>query len=570
MLDRITSLFSREKSPLANAKLATQWCKQIESLDPASQCDKVHGLISDFVAAADKVSIDRLQALMLLDEQIQEAFDAVCYQYVSNPRMSKDMEQKLWKFVVSFASDMVQAYQRFVQAEHTEVQQQQFDLLMPLVLARSLRYVAVEAKWHYFRFERVPSKLWIQAHQMYRLSEVGAFDCNPFSLYPSYKKDISSCADEYIQMLMLSTLANNNLSVRQIDMVDTWLEQWSKLIQLGRKFQEDRHHFCVNLQESQGPQKINNDLIGEPYRYWGLNDLIGQIQEILGKLMTGASYASLELGVDVRGPAVGELLKHLDVFWTMCMRNSQVKRSERQKVTKAADIIYGLDRVCRYVKQDNDKFSRQGVEGKEQVDYDEIMDMRLYGFVSSRTKEKLAANPYSFTVNKKENDWQAWAVDNESADGFGAVIRFSENEWIRPSLLIGSRTSSADNWSVGILRRIARLSEDEVSVGVQIVSGTPVMVGMKSEQNDRIENITVAELGFTGGLELPNVRTALYVPHQINGSSVNTLIMHSADYGLDKIYQVNARDKKFSVSLGSVLEKGVDWTWVTVNVLRQD
>jgi hypothetical protein len=46
--------------------------------------------------------------------------------------------------------------------------------------------------------------------------------------------------------------------------------------------------------------------------------------------------------------------------------------------------------------------------------------------------------------------------------------------------------------------------------------------------------------------------------------------MHSADYGLDKIYQVNARDKKFAVSLGSVLEKGVDWSWVTVNVLRQD
>ena len=136
MLDRITSLFSREKSPLANAKLATQWCKQIESLDPASQCNKVHGLISDFVAAADKVNIDRLHALMLLDEQVQEAFEAVCYQYVSNPRMSKDMEQKLWKSLVGFASDMVEAYQRFVQAENNEAQQQQFDLLMPAVLAR--------------------------------------------------------------------------------------------------------------------------------------------------------------------------------------------------------------------------------------------------------------------------------------------------------------------------------------------------------------------------------------------------------------------------------------------------
>ena len=570
MLDRISSLFSRDKSPLANQKMAQQWCKQILQLDPASRCNKVHELVTDFIAAADKVSLERLQALMLIDEQVQEAFDAVCYQYVSNPRMSKEMEQQLWKSVVSFATDMVDAYRRFVQADGSESQQQSFDLLMPIVLARSLRYLAIQAKWHYFRFEKVPPKLWLQAHQMYRLSEIGGFDCNSFSLYPTSKDEVSSCADEYIQMLMLNTLSNNNLSVRQIDMIDAWLERWSKFIQIGRKYQDTQHHFCVNLQEAQGPQKINNDLLGEPYRYWGLNDLIGHIQETLGKLMTGSSYASLGLNSDSRGATVSDLLKHLDVFWTMCMRNSQVKRSARQKVTKSADVIYGLDRICRYVKLDNDKFNRQGAESKGTVDYDEIMDMRLYGFVSSRTKEKLAANPYSFTSNaKQEIDWHSWAIDNESADGFGATLRFSENEWIRPSLLLASRESNEANWRIGILRRIARLSDDEVSVGVQIISVTPVMVGMKSEQKDRVETITVADLNFTAGLELPNVRTALYVSHQVNGSSVNTLIMNLADYGLDKVYQVNARDKKFSVSLGAVLEKGVDWAWVTVNVLRQ-
>ncbi|QKJ67795.1 hypothetical protein HQN60_14290 [Deefgea piscis] len=570
MLDRISSLFSREKSPLANQKSAQQWCKQILQLDPASRCNKVHELVTDFIAAADKVSFERLQALMLIDEQIQESFDAVCYQYISNPRMSKEMEQQLWKSVVSFSTDMVDAYQRFVQADGSESPQQSFDALMPVVLARSLRYLAIQAKWHYFRFEKVPPKLWLQAHQMYRLSEIGGFDCNSFELYSNGKDEVSSCADEYIQMLMLNTLSNNNLSVRQIDMIDGWLEQWSKFIQIGRKYQDTQHHFCINLQESQGPQKINNDLLGEPYRYWGLNDLIGHIQETLGKLMTGSSYASLGLNSDSRGSTVSDLLKHLDVFWTMCMRNSQVKRSARQKVSKSADVIYGLDRICRYVKLDNDKFNRQGAEAKGTVDYDEIMDMRLYGFVSSRTKEKLAANPYSFTNNtKQEVDWHSWSIDNESADGFGATLRFSENEWIRPSLLLASRENNEANWRIGILRRIARLSDDEVSVGVQIICVSPVMVGMKSLQKDRAETITVADLNFTAGLELPNVRTALYVPHQINGTSVNTLIMNLADYGLDKVYQVNARDKKFSVSLGTVLEKGVDWAWVTVNVLRQ-
>ncbi|QLI80205.1 hypothetical protein HZU75_00875 [Chitinibacter fontanus] len=570
MLDRISSLFSKEKSPLANIKSATQWCKNLDMVDPATRSAKVHGIVSDFVAGNQAVTFDSLQALMLIDEHVQEAFDAVRYQYVSNPRMSKEIEQKLWKDIVTYSHDMVDAYQRFVQAESNEALQKQFAPLMPVVLARSLRYLSIQAKWHYFRFERVPPKIWTAAHQLYRLSEIGGFDSNPFSLYPAISEEISSCADEYIQMLMLNTLANNNLSVRQIDMVDFWLEKWSKLIQISRKYMEDRHHFCVNLQESQGAQKINPELMGEPYRYWGLNDLVNQVQEILGRLMTGASYASLDLGPDARGPAVSELLKHLDVFWTMSMRNSQVKRSERTKVTKAADIIHGLDRICGFIKEDNDKFMRQGREAKDQIDYDEIMDMRLYGFVSSRTKQKSAAASNPYVVNKKQTDWQTWAIDNESNGGFGAILRFSENEWIRPNVLLGMRLSNSENWQIGVLRRIARLNDDEISAGIQILTSTPVMVGMHSEQNDRIENMTVTELGFTGGLELPNVKTALYVPHQIDGKSVNTLIMHSADYGLDKIYQIRARDKRFSVSLGLVLEKGVDWIWVAVNVLRQE
>ncbi|WP_047396390.1 hypothetical protein [Chitinibacter sp. ZOR0017] len=569
MLDRITALFAKDKSPLANVKMASQWCKNLDLVDPATRSSRVHGIVSDFIAGNQPPSLDSLQALMLIDEHVQEAYDAVRYQYIANPRMSKEIEQKLWKDIVSYAQDMVAAYQRFVQAESNEALQAQFAPLMPLVLARSLRYLAIQAKWHYFRFEKVPPKLWTSAHQLYRLSEIGGFDSNPFAVYPSDGSEVSSCADEYIQMLMLNTLANNNLSVRQLDLVDQWLEKWSKLIQISRKYVIERHHFCVNLQEPHGAQKLNPELMGEPYRYWGLNELVNQVQEILGRLMTGASHASLDLGPDARGPAVTELLKHLDVFWTMCMRNSQVKRSERTKVTKAADVIYGLDRICGFIKEDNDKFMRQSRDAKEQIDYDEIMDMRLYGFVSSRTKQKtMGGNPYA--VNKKQNDWHTWAIDNESNGGFGAVLRFSENEWIRPNLLLGLRLNTGENWQIGVLRRIARLSDDEISAGIQIITTTPVMVGMHSEQNDRIENMTVTELGFTGGLELPNVKTALYVPHQIDGKSVNTLIMHSADYGLDKIYQIRARDKKFSVSLGLVLEKGVDWIWVAVNVLRQD
>ena len=85
-----------------------------------------------------------------------------------------------------------------------------------------------------------------------------------------------------------------------------------------------------------------------------------------------------------------------------------------------------------------------------------------------------------------------------------------------------------------------------------------------------MDKITVTEIGYGGQFELPDARMAVYLPHKIDNSLVNTLIMRPADYGQSRIYQVRAHGKSFYVSIGNVLEKGSDWIWVVVNVLRQE
>ncbi|SMC25299.1 hypothetical protein SAMN02745857_02109 [Andreprevotia lacus DSM 23236] len=563
----IGSLFSRDKSPFLGLKQAGAWISKLEQDDPATQRSKLLQALDDFLNVPRKLGLEMLQAVMLVDDAAQSGFDALCYQYISNPRMSKEIEQKLWRDIVGFAQTWVSVYQRFVQHEVSSAEKAGFDERMPQVLARSLHYLSIQAKWHYFHFEKVPTELWTLIHRLYRLSEVDGFDSNPFQLYPHRQDEISSCADEYIQILMLATLSSNNLSVRQLDWADHWLDQWSKQIQLSRKYQQERHHFCINLQESSGPQKIQPDSAGEPFRYWSLFDLMADLQDVLRRLEQGVAPKDLGLGSDIRTPASLELLKHLDMFWTMAIRNSEINRSERREVRKAADVVYGLERIYACVRADNDKYSRQPTETKTQVDYDEIMDMRLYGFVSSRTRSKQLHNPY--TVPTKQQDWATWTIENESDGGYGALLRFSENEWVRPGLLLAVRLGGSENWQIAVVRRLSRKNDDEVYAGVQVLSTTPVAVNMNSAEQDRLEQISVTEM-TPFGVELPNMRTALYIPHQVDGANINTLLIRSADYGLGRIYRVQARDRVFTVSLGQVMEKGVEWTWVSVQVLRQE
>lgn len=571
MLDRLTSFFSRQQTPFVNVRVAQAWWKPLNEAGAAAQLQKVSDAITDMLAVGKSpATSETLQSLLWIDNAVQPAFESVCFQYISNPRMPKEIEQRLWKEICGFAKTASDAYQYFIRQEGEEGEGLILASELPLAMARNLRYLAIKAKWHYFRFEKAPTKLWTSAHQIYRLAEIGGFECTPFPLYPSLSSEVSSCADEYLQMLMLATISSNNLTVTQINWIDFWLDSWSKLLQFSRRCQKDLHHYSVCFQDAQGPQKLVPEAEGETYRCWGISELVYKVQETLSRLEAGATPKSLDLGEGCSTAVATELLKHLDVFWTMSIRNCLIQRPERKKVNKAAYVTHGLDRLCECVKEDNERHYREKstADAKPQVDYDEIMDMRLYGFVSNRTRHKSSMNPYA--THAKQPDWQTWAIDNECAGGLGAFLTYHENEWVRPGVLLGVRGDPKENWQVGVLRRLNRINDDEVYVGIQILTNTPVMVSMHSDELDRIDKITVADQGYHGHIEAPNQRTGIYLPHKIEGSNVNTLIMHLADYSHGRIYRVRAREKIFSVSLGSVMEKGVDWAWVSVNVLRQE
>lgn len=571
MLDRLSSFLSRHKLPLASAKAAQSWWRPLDETDPENQLLKVDRAVADVLTAKQALSLDPLQALLWLDNAVQPALESICFQYVSNPRMPKEIEQKLWRLIHGFSQRMVEAYGQYVQAGGGEKSNDSFDSEMPTILARSLRYLAIQAKWHYFRFEKAPQKLWKTANQYYRLAEIEGFDSNPFTLYPSISEQVTSCADEYIQMLMLATVSNNNLTAMQMDNLDTWLDRWSKLLQLDRNYHSDPHHYRVCLLGSNGPQKIDTTTNGELCRYWGVEELVRCIHEKLARLEAGATPQSLELGETIPSVGVIELLKQLDQFWTMSMRHSQIQRMERFKVNKSVHVIHGLDSLCTHVREDNNSHRQENDSEKNpgKVDFDEVMDMRLYGFVSDRTRAKMS-HPARVVPDNRPKVWQTWIVENESASGLGAILNSNTNEWVKPARLIAVRFDEKDNWRIGVVRRLNRLNHDELFAGIQILANSPVTVTMRSDELDRLEDVTVTGSGLYGGIDLPHVKMALYLPHKFEGANINSLIMRAADYSPNRICQVKAREKVFSVSLGVVLEKGVDWTWVTVNVLNKE
>jgi len=567
LLDSLSGLMKRETNPLLDLRAAAQWTRDIRQGDVNQQLAAVKELVAG-ISTLEPIGLPTLRCLMIIDEQSQTAFETLCRQYIQNPRMGKQIEEKLWMDIMAHARAMLAAYHRFVRMEeHKPTEESGFQQLSALMLARSLRYIGLQVKWHFFRFEMPPVNLWAGANQLYRLAEVSAQDVSPIKLYPEHEGPPSSCADEFLRIQMLATLNNGNFSLRQYDWADRWLAMWSGQIQIERKYRDNIHQFCVNLAEPSGPTKIHDVVEGDMLRFWGVVDLLTEMNRIMRELDSGISPSRAGLGDDARMPACLDFMRQLEILWSRERSNNQA-RSERTKVNKLIDVAHGLSNIFNAVRSDDERVMARA-SSRRAPDADEVMDMKLYGYVTERTKQKVASQElrnHAYVSKVKAVERDSWIVENQSEGGFGAILPLEGHDWVRLGVLLAVRNDENSAWLIAVVRRLNRLNNEQLYAGVQILTSTAVSLSMHVVGGEnRSMEMSVEGLN-TIGLKVPS--SGLYIPYQTKDRKANSVLVHSVDYQLDHLYEVKARDKEFSVRFSDTLEKGPDWIWAVVEVVR--
>jgi hypothetical protein len=69
-----------------------------------------------------------------------------------------------------------------------------------------------------------------------------------------------------------------------------------------------------------------------------------------------------------------------------------------------------------------------------------------------------------------------WIVENVSAGGFGAVVPQANGDWLKLGALIAMQPDGGNNWVVGMIRRVTRISAQEARVGIETLSRAPEVV----------------------------------------------------------------------------------------------
>ncbi|WP_137935828.1 hypothetical protein [Chitinivorax sp. B] len=449
-------LRDKQAHPLSHPQAADVWWKAIEQRDAATILDTVRDTLAQFLGAKPKLSASRMAALIQLDGLAYPTFEMVCLQYVQNPRMPQQLEVELWTRAVRYCETMLKAYLVFVKDSSSS--NEESSPQMALLLARSLRYLGTINRFHYFHNQSPDKKIWATANQLYSLAEVEKRESDVIRLYPNAMRAETSCADEYIRLVMLGTVVGCGLTVRQLDTVDTWLALLSQHVVLEHLPTTTSGQYWVDLTGYTGAARYKGEPRVPRGRYWSMS-------EWLYALMNARQHRarqSAALLESLAGTGAADLIRQLERWWSAEFDLQALRTSERVAVTGEMQVLIGLDAIARGLPPPE----HEQLEADRGIGDREMMDMQQYGFITERTKQATAKE--GKVATGVVSDAVHWIMTDRSERGLGLLADALARP-VQSGVLLGMSLDGR-SWEIGIVRRVmTQQGDNRQRIGTELL-----------------------------------------------------------------------------------------------------
>ncbi len=245
--------------------------------------------------------------------------------------------------------------------------------------------------------------------------------------------------------------------------------------------------------------------------------------------------------------------------------NADLRRDPRIAVTVAAKVRVGLGRICRdLAAKDVNESANDSSASAEQIEVYAVSDgPRAKQRAVPNEQDSLAASISSFSD-------PMWQVKDRSVAG----LRIAASGGIGQSLALGAlvavRQSDITDWVLGVVRRLNKVSNDEVEAGVSIIAErvVPVVLHAKREAKEDlgiiVNGIDVSTMGarFDG----------LYLPPPSRPDkplAVKTLIVPTSEYVEGRNVILTTGRSVYTVALRQLVEQRAEWSWAAIQIVEK-
>jgi hypothetical protein len=466
------------------------WLQQIRTEDPAIALE----IATAQLRQCSLKGSDRLHWLFAVDNVLQPIALALVQQFADARRLSAEDEINLWeagRIYHDLQAGMLVALLREVAEKSIPVAE------APAIVARTLYHRGRSALWRYLRYIPLPEGWWLDTHKIFAFAEREQISTSEIMM--AVEQSPTHSAALYLQMLLLDTLNRTNMSRQQIVALAQWLTSQTEAISVERVFAVESQLFFVNLEEDKAGRRIRNFEPSPSCRYWRTDDLLAEIEIELEKAETGQIP---EIDTD--------LLYQMHAEWSRTGYKRQRRTVGRNEVEKRASVAHGIYAVCQEVHSQTMGSTQSSLEG------------------------------------------ETWVIDNESINGFGALVSTELNTWLKIGRLITLREEMNFGMSVvAVVRSLQQREEGKVYVGAEVLGYMALYALLQ-------------DWPANGSHPYPGI----FLASDEERALPSSLLLPAIEYQSNAELRLKMDRRTRHVKLGALIEQKDDWCRVAVETME--
>jgi hypothetical protein len=550
--------------PLVSARSASAWLGELPALDVIGRQQHVMRAFEAMRQSRKPIDLARVQAVEFLDSALGADRRQLIKQYVENHNAAGQLGDRLWHAVYNLTQGFLQAYQAALEEALGQGDGGRWRPAIPALFTRLLHYYGTDAKLRVFRFERwIPGK-WMEVHRTYlRATELGV-ERTASVLGSAGPNAIAWTPEqEYLNVLLIHQLNTGNLSPGQLDWATSQLRAWSRRLELDA-VPRSPEGFFVDLAGKTGLARRTGNDAGSVLRYVDTTPLAEQLERALHALRNAeatdqgpaAAINQQRIAVlDKVRPAVAPNLHH------------DLRKDPRIACEVVARVRLGLGRICRQLAvKDGPAGGPEAAGGfgpGEQIEVFAVPESPRIRRRSPDEHDSLAASLSAFSD-------PMWQVKDRSVAG----LRIAASGGIGQALVLGGlvavRQSDLSDWVVGVVRRLNKVSTEDVEAGVSIIAERVVPVALHAKRDPK------EDLGFVvNGVDVSTIGSrfdGLYLPPPSRPDkplAVKTLIVPTSEYAEGRQLILTTGRSVYTIALRHLVEQRSEWSWSAIQIVEK-
>jgi hypothetical protein len=349
---------------------------------------------------------------------------------------------------------------------------------LPELVLGALRALGQQLKWQQLRYGPIDLAAWRALNRVFALAEA--------------QGDAAARA-EFLKAALLGASSMDSRLAREIDLADRVIEVLAPGFALA-KAPAPELPYWIDLGRPMAPVRSKQPAQPAPgLRFFGAGAALGTLRGLIqGMEKSHQLPAELRLEPGTDPEMLLGVLRHLAAQWAA----EPERKHKRHSVSSRLRIAHGFAGVIEALGGESDSLDFGGGEAV------------------------------------------SWVVENVSASGFGALAPQAKSDWLKVGALVAAWPEGAPGWMVGTVRRISKVSPQEIRVGVETLSRTPA-----------VSQFVLRNNGAAQGLLLP----------ASSGSGDATIALRAGVYAQGENLETTISGKQHVYLPQGVAERGDDY-----------